>query len=243
MIKAAIERCAGIDVGKQFLSVTIMIGPLTGEPREAKRRFGTIRAELVKLREWLQKEGITHVVMESTGSYGKPVFNELEDSVRVYVANPVEVKIRKGHKTDDKDGWWLAHLLRHAMIQPSFLPPRAVRELRDLTRYRKKLLGNGTAEKNRVHKILEDANVKLGNVLEDLFGGIGTVDAGRFVARRSNTATDRATCPTASQEQDTANYRVAGRSSDERSSPAHDPLPCGAYESTGNPAWQTGSGD
>jgi len=173
MINASIERCAGIDVGKKFLSVTIMIGPLAGEPRVEKRRFGTIRAELIRLREWFQKEGITHAVMESTGSYWKPVWNELEEAVRVYIANPIEVKIRKGHKTDDKDGWWLAHLLRHAMIHPSFIPSRAVRDLRDLTRYRKKLVGNGTAEKNRVHKILEDANVKLGDVLEDIFGVSG----------------------------------------------------------------------
>jgi len=173
MIPASIERCAGIDVGKKWLSVTIMIGPLEGEPRVEQRRFGTIRSELIRLREWLQQEEITHVVMESTGSYWKPVFNELEGWVQVYLANPKEVKIRKGHKTDDKDGWWLAHLLRHAMIQPSFIPPRAIRELRDLTRYRKKLLGNGTAERNRVHKVLQDANVKLGITLSDLFGVSG----------------------------------------------------------------------
>jgi transposase len=173
MIPASIERCAGIDVGKEWLSVTIMVGPLEGAPREEKRRYGTIRRELINLREWLQHEAITHVVMESTGSYWKPVFNELEGSVRVYLANPKEVKIRKGHKTDDKDGWWLAHLLRHAMIQPSFIPPRAIRELRDLTRYRKRLLGNGTAERNRVHKVLEDANVKLDIALSDLFGVSG----------------------------------------------------------------------
>jgi transposase len=112
-------------------------------------------------------------VMESTGSYWKPVFNVLEDAVRVYLANPQEVKNRKGHKTDDKDGWWLAHLLRHAMIQPSFIPPRAIRELRDLTRRRKRLLGNSTSERNRVQKVLEDANVKLGNVLSDVFGASG----------------------------------------------------------------------
>lgn len=89
------------------------------------------------------------------------------------MANPQEVKNRKGHKTDDKDGWWLAHLLRHAMIHPSFIPPRAIRELRDLTRRRKRLIGNGTAERNRVQKVLEDANVKLGNVLSDVFGVSG----------------------------------------------------------------------
>jgi transposase len=89
------------------------------------------------------------------------------------LANPQEVKNRKGHKTDDKDGWWLAHLLRHAMIHPSFIPPRAIRELRDLTRRRRRLLGAATAEKNRVQKVLEDANVKLGNVLTDVFGVSG----------------------------------------------------------------------
>jgi transposase len=173
MISAAIERCAGIDVHKKFLAVCVMVGPLEGEPRIEKRRYGTTVAELNDLREWLRSESVTHVVMESTGSYWKPVFNVLEDAVRVYLANPQEVKNRKGHKTDDKDGWWLAHLLRHAMIQPSFIPPRAIRELRDLTRRRKRLLGNSTSERNRVQKILEDANVKLGNVLSDVFGASG----------------------------------------------------------------------
>src|SRR5512132_4633320 len=119
MIAAAIERCAGIDIGKTFLAVCVMEGPLQGEPRVEIRRFGTVVSELERLRDWLKLEGITHVVMESTGSYWKPVFNVLEDSVKVYLANPHEVKNRKGHKTDDKDGWLLAHLLRHAMIHPS----------------------------------------------------------------------------------------------------------------------------
>jgi len=173
MISAAIERCAGIDVGKKFLSVCVMVGPLKGDPQIEIRKFGTIRAELEQLRDWLQQQQVTHVVMESTGSYWKPVFNVLEDAVKVYLANPQEVKNRKGHKTDNKDGWWLAHLLRHAMIHPSFIPPRAIRELRDLTRRRKRLLGAGTSERNRVQKVLEDANVKLGNVLSDLFGVSG----------------------------------------------------------------------
>lgn len=173
MICAALEQCAGIDVGKRWLSVCVMIGPLNGEPRVEKRKVGTTVAELEQLGEWLVQEGVSHVVMESTGSYWKPVFNVLENSVKVYLANPQEVKNRKGHKTDDKDGWWLAHLLRHAMIHPSFIPPRAIRELRDLTRRRERLLGVGTAEKNRVQKILEDANVKLGNVLSDVFGVSG----------------------------------------------------------------------
>jgi transposase len=173
MICAAVERGAGIDVGKKWLSVCLMMGPLNGEPRIEQQRFGVNVADLQRLRDWLLEEGITHVVMESTGSYWKPIFNVLEGRVKVYVANPQEVKMRKGHKTDDKDGWWLAHLLRHAMIHASFIPPRPIRELRDLTRRRSKLNSAGTAERNRVQKILEDANVKLGNVLSDIFGASG----------------------------------------------------------------------
>jgi transposase len=173
MISASIERCAGIDVGKKMLAVCIMVGPIQGEPRVERRLFGTHRGELERLRTWLKEEQITHVVMESTGSYWKPVYNVLEGDMQVYLANPQEVKNRRGHKTDAKDGWWLAHLLRHAMIRPSFIPPRAVRELRDLTRRRKKMVGAATAERNRIQKVLEDANVKLGNVLSDLFGVSG----------------------------------------------------------------------
>jgi transposase len=147
MITAAVERCAGIDVGKKQLSVCIMVGPLEGEPHVERQRFLTIRGDLERLRDWLKQQRVTHVVMESTGSYWKPVFNVLESSVQVYLANPQEVKNRRGHKTVDKDGWWLAHLLRHAMIHPSFIPPRPIRELRDLTRRRKRLLSAATSEK------------------------------------------------------------------------------------------------
>ena len=173
MICAAVERCAGIDVGKKVLSVCLMMGPLTGEPEVERHQFQTMNADLERLRAGLQFHGVTHVVMESTGSYWKPVFNILEGAVNVYLANPQEMKNRRGHKTDDKDGWWLAHLLRHAMIHPSFIPPRAIRELRDLTRRRKRMLGAATAEKNRIQKVLEDANVKLGSVLSDVFGVSG----------------------------------------------------------------------
>jgi transposase len=173
MISAVIERCAGIDVGKKSLAVCVMVGPANGEARHEIRTFGTTVAELTKLKEWIVKEECTHAVMESTGSYWKPVFNILEETVRVMLVNPHEVKARKGHKTDNKDGWWLAHLLRHAMITPSFIPPRPQRELRDLTRRRKKLIQTATGEKNRVDKMLQDANVKLSDVLTDLFGVSG----------------------------------------------------------------------
>ena len=150
-----------------------MVGALDGEARVEKRRYGTTVIEWSDLRQWLVSQGVPHVVMESTGSYGKPGFNVLENALQVYLALPQEVKNRKGHKRDDKDGGWLAHLLRHAMIQPSFIPPRLIRELRDFTRRRKRRLGNATSERNRIQKVLEDANVKLGNVLSDVFGASG----------------------------------------------------------------------
>jgi transposase len=173
MIPAVIERGAGIDVGKNFVAVCIMIGPADDEPRVEQRTYGTMNADLIRLRAWLLEEGCTHVAMESTGSYWKPVFNILEEELAVFLANPEDVKGRKGHKTDHKDSWWLAHLLRHAMIRPSFVPPRAIRDLRDLTRRRKQLLHDATSERNRIQKVLEDANVKLGSVLADLFGASG----------------------------------------------------------------------
>lgn len=224
MICAAVERCAGIDVGKTFLAVCVMTGPLDGEARTQKRRFGTIVSELESLRDWLKQEGVTHVVMESTASYWKPVFNVLEADLQVYLANPQEVKNRKGHKTDDKDGWWLAHLLRHAMIHPSFIPPRAIRELRDLTRRRKRLLSNGTAEKNRIQKVLEDANVKLGNVLADVFGVSGQLMLEALLKGEAKPAEIAAVCQRPRAAEDPRDPAGVGRASDERSSPADDPL-------------------
>ena len=170
MIEAVIERCAGIDVGKRFLVVCIMTGPLDGEPNIEIRKFGTIVAELERLREWLMAEGCSHAVMESTGSYWKPVFNILEEGIQVVLANAFDVQNRRGHKTDPNDSRWLAHLLRHGMIRPSFIPERPIRELRDLTRRRKQLVQEAARESNRVQKILEDANVKLGDVLSDVLG-------------------------------------------------------------------------
>jgi transposase len=170
MIEAVIERCAGIDVGKKFLLVCVMTGPLEAEPQTEIRKFGTIVAELEILRDWLIREGCTHAVMESTGSYWKPVFNILEDSVKVVLANAYDVQNRRGHKTDPNDSRWLAHLLRHGMIRPSFIPERAVRELRDLTRRRRQLIGETSRERNRIQKVLEDANIKLGDVLSDVLG-------------------------------------------------------------------------
>jgi transposase len=173
MIAAIVERCAGIDVGKSELAVCLMVGAAADEPQVEYRRFLTFHRNLCELRDWLTQSGCTHVLMESTGPYWKPVFNVLETAVTVALANAEDVKGRKGHKTDKEDSWWLAHLFRHGMVRSSFIPPRPVRELRDLTRRRAQLLHMATSEKNRVQKVLEDANVKLGSVLSDVFGVSG----------------------------------------------------------------------
>ena len=172
MIHALVERCAGIDVGKTFVVVCVMIGPADGEAQTDTRRFGTMNSSLEQLREWLEECRCTHVVMESTGSYWKPVFNVLEKSQRLQVvlANSQQVKGLRGHKTDPSDSKWLAHLLRHGMIRASYIPPACIRELRALTRHRKQLVRAGAQERNRVQKQLEESNIKLGNVLSDVFG-------------------------------------------------------------------------
>ena len=173
-MKAVVERCAGIDVSKKALNVCVMTGAADLEPEVELRLFGTFNADLEKLRQWLIETGCTHVVMESTGSYWKPVYAALEGSgIQVILANGEDVKARRGHKTDWNDCQFLANLLRHGMIRPSFIPPQAIRDLRDLTRRRRQLIGAATSERNRVQKVLEEANVRLGSVLSDIFGVSG----------------------------------------------------------------------
>src|SRR6058998_4109106 len=173
MLEVKVEKCAGIDVGKKFLAVCILIGLANQKPVGEVRRFGTSVKELERLRTWLLESGCTEAVMESTGSYWKPVFNILEGSLKIILANAEQVKALRGKKTDPNDSRWLASLLRHGLVQGSFIPPRDIRELRDLTRRRRRLVGDGASERNRVQKILEDANVKIGNVLSDVFGSSG----------------------------------------------------------------------
>ena len=170
MLEVKAERCAGIDVGKKFLAVCVMIGPANQKPAVEVRRFGTTVKELERLGAWLQETKCTEAVMESTGSYWKPVFNVLEGRLKIILANPEQVKALRGKKTDPNDSRWLASLLRHGLVQASFIPPRDIRDLRDLTRRRRTLLSDGASERNRVQKILEDANVKIGDVLSDVFG-------------------------------------------------------------------------
>lgn len=169
-IPAVRERCAGIDVGKRGLAVAVMTGPADKEAAIETRGSGTTVPELETLREWLIREGVTSVAMESTGSYWIPVKNILENGLEVVLVCSKKHHPRKGEKTDFRDAIQLAHLHRHGMLTGSYLPERGIVELRDLTRRRKKILGNLASEKNRIQKILEVANVKIGNVMSDVFG-------------------------------------------------------------------------
>src|SRR5881227_1534842 len=144
MIAAVMERCAGIDVHKKFVMVCVLIGPADSNPTPQIRRFSTFNADLERLRKWLLELQCNRVARESTGSYWKPVFNVLEEAgIEMVLANPQQVKNLRGHKTDPKDAHWPAHLFRHGMIRPSYIPPKPIRELRDLTRRRKQLVRNG----------------------------------------------------------------------------------------------------
>jgi transposase len=172
MIAAVVECCAGIDVGKKVIVVCVLKGPANGDAQAQIRKFETINLALAQMRQWLMECGCTHVVMESTGEYWRPVFNILEEAntLQIVLANSQQVKGLRGHKTDPEDAHWLAHLLRHGMIRPSYIPPPPIRQLRDLTRRRRQLIGTGAQERNRIQKVLETANIKLGNVLSDVFG-------------------------------------------------------------------------
>ncbi len=165
--------CCGLDVHKKSVTACVMWGPAGVEPQFEIRQFGTTSAELEEMATWLIDAGCTIAVMESTGSYWKPVWNVLEDRIELILANAAHVRALPGEKTDCKDGKRLANLLRHGLIRPSFVPPLAIRELRDLTRYRRKLFAIATSERNRVQKVLEDANIKLASVLTDIFGVSG----------------------------------------------------------------------
>ena len=172
-MEAILERCCGLDVHKKSITACLITEEADGSPREDIRTFSTMTCDLAQLRNWLLEAGCTHVAMESTGPYWKPVFNLLEEHFTVILANARHIKNVPGRKTDVKDCQWIAQLLRCGLIRGSFIPPKSIRELRDLTRYRKRLIEDATSERNRIQKVLEDANIKLSSVLSDLFGVSG----------------------------------------------------------------------
>jgi len=172
-MERVIEACAGLDVHQATVVATVR-GPGPGGQRsEATQTFGTTAEALVVLRDWLAAHGVTHVALESTGVYWKPVYYALEADVTVVLANAQHVKQVPGRKTDVRDSAWLAQLLEHGLIRGSFVPPPAIRELRELTRARTALLQDRTRVVNRLHKVLEDAGVKLATVASNVLGVSG----------------------------------------------------------------------
>lgn len=163
-------RCAGMDVHQETIVVCALSLDEEGKMESETRTFGTMTKNLFELLKWLESKSVTHVAMESTGIYWKPVYNILEGYFDVTLANAYRIKNVPGRKTDVSDAEWIAKLLRVGLIEPSFIPSEDLRELRDLCRLRKKRLGNLTAEKNRIQKYLEMSNVKLGTVATDVFG-------------------------------------------------------------------------
>ena len=160
-MKVVYERCAGLDVHKKTVVACVIVPNEQGGWRRETRTFGTVMAELLALSDWLQSLGCTHVAMESTGEYWKPVFNILEGSLEVLLVNAQHIKAVPGRKTDVKDAEWIAELLQHGLLRASFIPPAPPRELRDLTRYRATFIRERATLANRVQKVLEDANIKL----------------------------------------------------------------------------------
>jgi transposase len=168
-----LERCAGLDVHQATVAATVRSPGPRGERMELCQTFGTTTPDLLTLRDWLLAQGVTHVAMESTGVYWKPVYYVLEEAVTVLLVNAAHVKNVPGRKTDVQDSAWLAQLLECGLLRGSFVPPPAIRELRDLTRYRKTQIQERAREANRLHKVLEDAGIKLATVASDVLGVSG----------------------------------------------------------------------
>jgi transposase len=169
-MRVTYSHCAGIDVHKKMLMVCRIIPDSQDGWEEETRQFGTTTEELLKLADWLQAGEVTQVALESTGVYWRPVFNILESSFEVMVVNAQHIKQVPGRKTDVKDAQWIADLLQHGLLKASFIPEQPQRDLRELLRYRTRLVQERTQEINRVHKVLEDANIKLGDVVSDMMG-------------------------------------------------------------------------
>ena len=167
------ERCAGLDVHKEVIVVCVLIGQ--GHSfKKLKFKYGTFHHQLIEMRQKLLELGVTHVLMESTGVYWMPVYDALENFVEIVVGNAQHIMNVPGRKTDESDAEWLAKLLRHGLVKPSFVPQREFRELRQLTRYRRAIVQAQASEQNRVEKHLQIGGVKLSSVASHVFGVSGT---------------------------------------------------------------------
>ncbi len=172
-MEAIYPSCVGLDVHKKTVVACLKQIDSEGKVFQDVRTFGTMTKDLLALSDWMAAEKVTIVAMESTGVYWKPIWNILEGQFEVLVVNAQHIKQVKGRKTDVKDCEWIAHLLQVGLLRGSFVPQKSIRELRDLTRYRAKLVGEHTAAANRIQKVLEDANIKLASVASDVLGVSG----------------------------------------------------------------------
>jgi transposase len=168
-----VERGAGLDVHQATVAACVRVPGAERGVEQVVRTFGTTTEQLMVLHDWLAAYGVTEVAMESTGVYWKPVYYVLETSFTVLLVNAAHIKRVPGRKTDVSDCAWIAQLLEHGLLRRSFVPPPPIRELRDLTRYRKSLVQERAREANRLHKVLEDANIKLSSVATDVLGVSG----------------------------------------------------------------------
>jgi transposase len=169
-LEQILDRCCGVDVHQAEVTACVRVLEAGGQTVESVRSFGTTTPDLLALRDWLSSAGVTHVAMESTGVYWKPVYYILEDEFELLLVNAAHIKHVPGRKTDVIDSAWIAQLLAHGLLRASFVPPKPIRRLRDITRYRKALIEERTREVNRAHKLLEDAGVKLATVATDVMG-------------------------------------------------------------------------
>lgn len=180
------KACAGLDVHKKTVVAAIIVPGEQGGLRKEVRTFGTMTSDLLALSDWLMDCEVSHVAMESTGEYWKPVFNILEHNFEVLLVNAQHIKVVPGRKTDIKDSEWIAELLRHGLLRASFVPPLGQRELRDLTRARSTFVRTRATLVNRVHKVLEGANIKLGSVASDVMGVSGRAMLAALVEGQSS---------------------------------------------------------
>jgi transposase len=176
------QCCAGLDVHKKTVVACIRSLGTDGQSHDMVRTFGTMTAELLELADWLAAHAVVHVAMESTGVYWKPVYYLLEDRFQLLLVNAQHIKQVPGRKTDVKDCQWIAQLLQHGLLRASFVPPPAIRELRDLTRQRSQLVGERASVSNRIQKVLEDANIKLASVASEVLGVSGRAMIAALIA-------------------------------------------------------------
>jgi transposase len=177
--------CAGLDVHKQTVVATVRRLD-KGKVCQHTRTYGTMTEQLLQLADWLEAEGVTHVAMESTGVYWKPIWNLLEDRFQILLVNAQHIKHVPGRKTDVQDSAWIAQLLQCGLLRSSLVPPTPQRQLRELTRQRRQLVHSKASVANRIQKVLEDANIKLGSVATDVLGVSGRDMLRTLVAGQSN---------------------------------------------------------